>query len=145
MFYKSYDEIEEVINDLINEFEFQIHLNKFPDELSKGNKQKLMIIMCLIQQYDVLIADEPFSGLDPFQIHKFKSILLELSKNNKYILISTHVLDLAETICDRVIIIDEGCIIEDERLDMLLRKWNTDKLEDAYIKIKERKAMAKDD
>ena len=84
------------INDIINRLDLNEHLHKIPSMLSKGTVQKLMISLALIREYDLLIADEPFNGLDPKQISVFKEILRENRTDNKAILISTHLLDLVE-------------------------------------------------
>lgn len=87
------------------------HVDKLPDGLSKGLKQKLIIACSVVRDFDILIADEPFSGLDPDSIKHFKNILLDLKDRGKSILLSTHLLDLAETICDRYVVINKGEIL----------------------------------
>ena len=86
-------------------------LEKLPHTLSKGNKQKLMIATALLRNFNYLVADEPFTGLDPKQINVLKQILMELRQRNKGILLSTHLLDVIELFCDRYILIDNGSIV----------------------------------
>lgn len=99
------------IEDLIERFEFSDHINKVPSLLSKGNRQKLMIALALLREYQILIADEPFTGLDPNQIHHFKNILSEQRKMGKAVLLSTHLLDIIDNLCDRYVILHKGRVL----------------------------------
>lgn len=99
------------ILELIDRFSLSEHMKKTPHALSKGNKQKLMICCALLREFDYLIADEPFTGLDPRQINTLKQILIELKSRGKGILLSTHLLDVIELFCDRYIMLDRGSII----------------------------------
>ncbi len=77
------------------------------ENLSKGLQQKLQIIAAIQHNPKVLVLDEPFSGLDPVNVEFLKNLLLEL-KRDKAIVISTHMLNIAERICDRVLLINRG-------------------------------------
>ncbi|MGL4991244.1 ABC transporter ATP-binding protein [Cetobacterium sp.] len=121
---------------LIENFAFEKHLNKYPHELSKGNKQKLMIILGALQKFKLMIADEPFTGLDPIQIENLKKFFIETRAEGKSVVISTHLLNIAENICDRIIIIDNGNVAEEETVNNLKIKYNVDTLEQVYLKIK---------
>ncbi len=83
-------------------------LNKKAFELSKGNQQKIQIIGALIHNPDYIFLDEPLSGLDPIMQNSFNTILDELKSAGKTIIISTHLLDFAEYICDEIILINKG-------------------------------------
>lgn len=106
-----YPEGEYSIEEIITKLSLEEQLNKMPYMLSKGNKQKLLIATALLRKFDLLIADEPFNGLDPKQIHVLKNTFSELKLRNKGILISTHLLDVIELFCDRYVMIEKGCII----------------------------------
>ena len=75
-------------------------------------KQKVAIIASLAHDPDILIMDEPFVGLDPKAVYDMKEIMKEMVKNGKTIFFSTHILDVAEKICDRVAIIKDGKIVK---------------------------------
>jgi ABC-2 type transport system ATP-binding protein len=96
---------------LIKRLELKEHLDKVPSILSKGNKQKLSIACALLRNYEILLADEPFNGLDPKQIKVLKDIILENKKNGKTIILSTHLLDMIESLCDEFIMIDHGKLL----------------------------------
>lgn len=136
IFNNDINEFNKKYKKLIKEFDFEKHLNKYPDELSKGNKQKLMIILGALQNFKLMIADEPFTGLDPVQIKVLKEYFISLKVEGSSVMISTHLLDIAEDICDRIIIIDKGIVIEEESIDELKKKYNVNNLEEIYLKIK---------
>ena len=92
-------EIEDKLNDEISSF-------------SHGMKQKIAIISALAHDPDILIMDEPFVGLDPKAVYDLKNIMKEMCQNNKTIFFSTHILDVAEKLCDRVAIIKNGKIVK---------------------------------
>ena len=123
---------------LIEQFELKEHLNKIPSMLSKGTLQKMMISLALIRNYEFLIADEPFSGLDPKQIKLLKNILKENRTKNKAILISTHLLDLVEELCDKYVMIHRGQIIANGTKKEIIHEHGLDglsTLEDIYLSL----------
>ena len=97
-----------------------------------------MIALALLRQYYVLLADEPFNGLDPAQTYKFKNTLKNLKKQDKTILISTHLLSLAEDFCDRYIFLYDGRIVEQGTKAEILQKQQMNKgtsLEQIYMSL----------
>lgn len=81
---------------------------KKPTELSKGMQQKVQFIATAIHEPDVLILDEPFSGLDPVSVNTLKGIILELKKNGKTIIFSTHQMEQVEQLCDDICLINHS-------------------------------------
>ena len=82
-------------------------------ELSKGNQQKVQFISSILHEPDIMILDEPFSGLDPLNQQVLKEIIVELKRAGKTIIFSTHIIDHAERICDHVCIIAKGRKVAD--------------------------------
>ena len=82
--------------------------NKKSMELSKGMQQKIQFISCVLHEPDLLILDEPFSGLDPVNVELLKEIVLELKGANKTIIFSTHQMEVAEQICDDICLINRS-------------------------------------
>jgi len=78
------------------------------DELSRGMQQKVQFIAALLHDPDLVILDEPFSGLDPINAQALKDTVLELARAGKTVIFSTHVMDNAEKMCDSVCIIARG-------------------------------------
>ena len=83
-------------------------MNRKIEELSKGMQQKAQVIATLLHEPDLLILDEPFSGLDPANTVALKDVLLELKRAGKTILFSTHRMDTVERLCDSISLIDHG-------------------------------------
>jgi len=90
-------------------------------QLSKGYKQRVGLAAALIHDPEVLILDEPTSGLDPNQIIEIRNVIKEQGKN-KLVLFSSHILQEVEAICDRVIIINKGNIVADDKLASLQKR-----------------------
>ena len=93
-------------------FEIEDKLNNDISSFSHGMKQKVALIAALSHNPNVLIMDEPFVGLDPKAVFDMKSIMKEMTKEGKTIFFSTHILDVAEKLCDRVAIIKTGEIVK---------------------------------
>jgi ABC-2 type transport system ATP-binding protein len=93
-------------------------------QLSKGYKQRVGLAAALIHDPEVLILDEPTSGLDPNQIIEIRNVIKEQGKN-KLVLFSSHILQEVEAICDRVIIINKGKIVADDKLSNLQKRSTT--------------------
>jgi len=87
-------------------------------QLSKGYRQRVGLAAALINDPEILILDEPTTGLDPNQLVEIRELIKSLSKT-KTILLSTHIMQEVEAICDRVIIIDKGTIVADELIEEL--------------------------
>lgn len=93
-------------------FEMENKLNDDISSFSHGMKQKVALIAALSHNPNVLIMDEPFVGLDPKAVFDIKNVMKEMTKDGKTIFFSTHILDVAEKICDRVAIIKNGNIVK---------------------------------
>ncbi|HVF95766.1 MAG TPA: ATP-binding cassette domain-containing protein, partial [Flavisolibacter sp.] len=93
-------------------------------QLSKGYKQRVGLAAALLHNPEVLILDEPTSGLDPNQIIEIRNVIKEQGKN-KLVLFSSHILQEVEAICDRVIIINKGKIVADDKLTNLQQASST--------------------
>ena len=102
-------------------------------QLSKGYKQRVGLAAALVHNPDVLILDEPTTGLDPNQIIEIREVIKTLGKN-KTVLFSSHILQEVEAICSRVIIINKGTIVADSALSNLLTNRQPDEL---ILEIKE--------
>ncbi|HEY4151040.1 MAG TPA: gliding motility-associated ABC transporter ATP-binding subunit GldA [Chitinophagaceae bacterium] len=95
--------------------------NKKIGQLSKGYKQRVGLAAALLHNPEVLILDEPTTGLDPNQIIEIREVIRQLGKN-KTVLFSSHILQEVEAVCDRVVIINKGKIVADSQLSELRRR-----------------------
>ncbi|HZJ75278.1 MAG TPA: ABC transporter ATP-binding protein [Clostridia bacterium] len=93
-------------------FELTADLAKPVSEYSHGMKQKLVVISALIHKPRLMMLDEPFVGLDPKSTHALKLIMREICDNGGAIFFSTHILEVAEKLCDKIAIIRNGALVE---------------------------------
>lgn len=93
-------------------FEMEGKLNDDISSFSHGMKQKVALMAALAHNPNVLIMDEPFVGLDPKAVFDIKNVMKDMTKEGKTIFFSTHILDVAEKLCDRVAIIKNGNIVK---------------------------------
>ncbi|MBU0696144.1 MAG: ATP-binding cassette domain-containing protein [Bacteroidetes bacterium] len=103
-------------------------------QLSKGYKQRVGLAQAIIHDPKVLILDEPTSGLDPNQLIEIRKLIKELGKT-KTVILSTHIMQEVEAICDEVIIIHKGKIVANDSLKGLLEKHQQKSLEPIFIKL----------
>ena len=107
---------------------------------SHGMRQKIMILGVLIHEPSIWILDEPLTGLDPSSAFELKSMMKEHVKKGNSVLFSTHVLEVAEKLCDKIVIIDGGKIIFTGSLSDLKAKYkNEDSLENIFLKLTAKK------
>ena len=95
----------------LKRFGLSLHLHRRIDELSKGNQQKVQFIAAIIHDPQLVVLDEPFSGLDPVNQILFKDIFLEMKQRGKAILYSTHQMDYAEKLSDHLCMINKGGVV----------------------------------
>ncbi|MDR3665207.1 MAG: ATP-binding cassette domain-containing protein [Ignavibacteriaceae bacterium] len=104
-------EVEKKANYYLKKFELYDRKNSKIEDLSKGNQQKIQFITTILHDPEFLILDEPFSGLDPINTDLLKEIILELKSQRKIIILSTHLMDFAERLCDHIALIERGRLI----------------------------------
>ena len=109
--------------EVISVLEIQSVLTQRISTLSKGYLRRVGLAQALLHDPDYLILDEPTEGLDPRQRGKIRKLISRLAES-KAIILSTHILEDVEALCDRVIIIDKGCLVVDTTLDSLVEMSN---------------------
>ncbi len=130
-----------LVDPLLDEFEIRDKRKALPSELSRGMKQKLMIACGFLHAPDVLIFDEPLTGLDPLGIRRMKESITRRAKAGAAVILSSHLLHLVEELCHSVAIIQNGVRIAYATIDDL--KWQIAQgrgsvsLEEAFLKITE--------
>lgn len=108
-------------------------LGKAMKEYSHGMRQKLMIIAALIHNPPAWILDEPMTGLDPEAAYELKNMMREHAAKGNSVLFSTHVLEVAEKLCDRILIINHGQELYQGTLDGLKDQYPDDDLEQIFL------------
>jgi ABC-2 type transport system ATP-binding protein len=122
---------KEKIGSIIDTVGLTPEKRKRTGQLSKGYKQRVGLAAALIHDPEVLVLDEPTTGLDPNQIIEIRELIRNLGKN-KTVLFSTHILQEVEALCDRVIIINKGRIVADSTLADLKSNGNGQTLEEIF-------------
>ncbi len=102
-------------------FDLTAHKGKKVKELSKGMQQKAQIINTILHRPELIIIDEPFAALDPVNTQLVKDLMRELREQETTILMSTHQMHQVEELCDRILLIDEGCNVLYGELDQIRR------------------------
>ncbi|WP_100488302.1 ABC transporter ATP-binding protein [Sporolactobacillus pectinivorans] len=110
-------------NTLLERFQLTRVIHQYPESFSKGMQQKVMLVLAFLKQPDLYIVDEPFMGLDPKAVKRLLQSLQKEKEQGAGILMSTHVLDTAEKICDRFVLISNGRLIVQGALDEI-RKYS---------------------
>lgn len=131
--------------ELLERLDMREHQNKIPSALSKGTRQKLMIAMALLREFEILIADEPFSGLDPKQIATLKTLLLEQKSKGKLVILSSHLLDVVENVCDQYVIMKKGkCLASGSKEELLAstKLGRNSTMEAVYLRLVEQNEMS---
>ena len=108
---------------LLIRLEAEEYFEKKLDTLSKGNQQKIQLAIALITDPDIIILDEPFSGLDPVNSQILKRVVGELVSEGKLVLFSSHEMGYVEEFCDDICIIDKGQIVLDGKIREIKAKY----------------------
>jgi ABC-2 type transport system ATP-binding protein len=110
---------KERVNEFLTAFDLKSQANDLLSGYSQGMKQKVAISAALLHKPRVMILDEPLNGLDPRTARIVKDVLVRLASEGVTILFSTHVLEIAEAICERITIIDHGSVIGEGTVEEL--------------------------
>jgi len=113
--------VDERIDTMLDAFGLLGNKDQSMETFSKGMKQKVLIISGLIHNPDIIILDEPLSGLDANSVIMIKELIERLAKNGKTIFYCSHMMDIVEKVSDRIILIDDGRIIADGSFEELKR------------------------
>lgn len=129
-------EREQKIEELTKLFEINDVLNDKIQSYSHGMRQKIIIIGSLLHEPENWIIDEPMTGLDPKSTYELKQIMKKITAQNKTVFFSTHILDVAEKLCDKIAIINKGKILFVGTLDEMRKELQENKsLEELFMEI----------
>ncbi|MFC6175881.1 ABC transporter ATP-binding protein [Companilactobacillus huachuanensis] len=133
-----HDKTWENANQLLKTFRLDNKLDWFPQNFSKGMKQKVMIVCAFMTDASLFIIDEPFTGLDPLAVNDLLNIVEAKKKAGCSVLMSTHVLATVQNHADKFVLINHGQVRADGTLDQLKAKFDMQpdaNLDDIYIKM----------
>ncbi|GEP22866.1 MAG: ABC transporter ATP-binding protein [Lentilactobacillus diolivorans] len=122
---------------LLKKFRLDNKLDWFPDNFSKGMRQKVMIVCAFLTNAKLFIIDEPFLGLDPLAVNDLLNLISDRKKQGASILMSTHVLDTAQRYCDRFVLLHNGKVRTEGTLEQLRTLFPNagDSLNDIYLSL----------
>jgi len=99
------------IKDWLERFRIPDYVDRKVEELSKGNQQKIQFVAAILHDPEVLIMDEPFSGLDPVNVRLLKEAFAEMKERGKTLIFSTHHMETVEELCESIAILDHGRVV----------------------------------
>lgn len=114
--------------DWLKRLEMTEYTNAKLETLSKGNQQKIQLAIALIAKPDIIVLDEPFSGLDPVNAAQLKQIVREQSERGAIVLFSSHQMAAVEDFCDDIVMLQRGQVVLDGRLDEIKKTYPRDTL-----------------
>lgn len=120
---------EESIKYWLKKLEIEEYINMPAEKLSKGNQQKVQFVIAVMHDPELIVLDEPFSGLDPVNTELLKNIILELVKMGKYIIMSSHQMTSIEEFCTDILILNRGKTILKGNLKSIKNSYPANKLE----------------
>ncbi len=127
--------VEERMRPMLDMFELTDVAGNYLDTFSHGMQQKVAIIGAFLHEPQVVFMDEPTVGLDPRSARLIKDLMIRNRDRGRTIFFSTHILEIAQTMCDRVIIINKGRIVADARVDELRAMRGEQSLEDIFLEL----------
>ncbi len=116
-------QIDERLDELLKKFNIAEYKDKKIKELSKGNQQKIQFITAILNDPKLLILDEPFSGLDPFNVELFKNEITEMANRGSIIIFSSHRMEHVELFCKKLVILKDGKTVLSGNLKDIKRKY----------------------
>ena len=122
-------EAEESMNFWLKRLEVEEYKNQTAEKLSKGNQQKIQFITAVIHNPELLVIDEPFSGLDPINTELLKSAILELVEKGTYIIMSSHQMASIEEFCTDILILNRGKTILQGNLKEIKESYKANRVE----------------
>jgi len=123
------------ITKMLRAFGLEYNINDRMDTFSKGMRQKILITSGLMHNPDIIILDEPLSGLDANSVIIVKELLSKLAKEGKTIFYCSHMMDVVEKVSDRIILINEGTIVADGTFNELKEKEGNSSLEKIFANL----------
>ena len=127
-------EADEAINYWLKKLEVEEYKNMTAEKLSKGNQQKIQFITAIVHNPELVVLDEPFSGLDPVNTEILRNVIIQLVKEGKYIIMSAHQMSVVEEFCTDILILDRGKTVLQGNLKEIKDSYKANKI---YISTKQ--------
>ncbi len=128
------EKADEAIKYWMKRLEVEEYMNMTAEKLSKGNQQKIQFITAVVHDPELIVLDEPFSGLDPVNTEIIRNVILELIKKGKYIIMSAHQMSVVEEFCTDILILNKGKTVLQGNLKQIKDSYKANKI---YISTKQ--------
>lgn len=128
------EKADESIKYWMKRLEVEEYMNMTAEKLSKGNQQKIQFITAVVHDPELIVLDEPFSGLDPVNTEIIRNVILELIKKGKYIIMSAHQMSVVEEFCTDILILNKGKTVLQGNLKQIKDSYKANKI---YISTKQ--------
>jgi ABC-2 type transport system ATP-binding protein len=126
---------EKQIRKYVSEFKLDEYLGRYIGELSRGFTHRVVLCSLFVHEPKVFLLDDPFNSLDPYSSWLLRKILVEKRNEGRTVILATHMLDVAERICDSLTVLDRGVTIAQGALSELRRRLRLTSLEDIFLKL----------
>jgi ABC-2 type transport system ATP-binding protein len=133
---------DERIRKMLAAFALEANMNQRMDTFSKGMRQKVLIVSGLLHNPDIIILDEPLSGLDANSVIIVKDLISKLAKDGKTIFYCSHMMDVVEKVSDRIVLIDEGKVIADGSFEELQSQQGNQSLEKIFAHMTAKESLS---
>lgn len=129
------DEIERRIDTLADMLDMKEYINRRVGKFSRGMKQKVAIARSIVHNPKVMLFDEPTIGLDVTSSNIVQEFILKCKEEGKAIIFSSHSMKEVEKLCDRIVIINKGSIVEEGTIEKFKEKYNSDNMEEIFMRL----------
>ena len=121
-------EADRAIKYWMKKLEVEEYINMTAEKLSKGNQQKIQFITAVVHDPELIVLDEPFSGLDPVNTEIIRNVILELVNKGKYIIMSAHQMSVVEEFCSNILILNKGKTVLQGNLKQIKDSYKANKI-----------------
>lgn len=122
------EEADKSIKYWMKRLEVEEYINMTAEKLSKGNQQKIQFITAVVHNPELIVLDEPFSGLDPVNTEIIRNVILELVNEGKYIIMSAHQMSVVEEFCSDILILNKGKTVLQGNLKQIKDSYKANKI-----------------
>jgi sodium transport system ATP-binding protein len=129
------ENIDKKIEELTQDLKMEEYIDKRAGKFSRGMKQKVSIARTIVHSPKVMLFDEPSTGLDVSAARVIHEFILKCKSENKIILLSSHSMEEVEKLCDRLVIIHRGKLVDEDTVSYLKEKYKNDDLEEVFIRL----------
>lgn len=129
-----YDSQDQAVEAVIRTCEIGEFVDREPKKLSGGQRQRVLLALALVHSPEIVFLDEPTTGLDPQARRQFWSLVNKIKSQGRTVILTTHYMDEAEVLCDTLVLVDRGQVIDEGAPRDLLKKYDVKNLDELFLK-----------